>query len=857
MNGSEIKEQRHLTVSRILSSVSAVALLGGLITTGAIAQDQTKKDEKAKKDVTQLEEIVTVGTRSRGRSALDSPAPIDVISGSDFENQSSNDMSTLLRTVVPSYNVSAQPISDASTFVRPASLRGLAADHTLVLLNGKRRHRSAVINFYTAGDSNGAQGPDISVFPPVALKQVEVLRDGAAAQYGSDAIAGVMNFKLKDDNSGGTLEAKYGSTYAGDGDNLQVDGNVGLPFTSEGFVNLSASYSKASATDRSVQRADAAALTAAGIPDVPNPAQVWGSPKVDYDIKLIANMGVDLSDTMHFYAFGNFAKKKAENGLYYRNPNSRAGVYTTGSNALVADLDGIGTGISCPSFAAGDAAGLALISDNSTAVGANCFAFNEIFPGGFTPSLSGVVTDMSGVAGLRGTLESGMTYDVSFSAGTNKAAFTVDSINASYGPNTPRIMRAGTFRQSEQDLNVDLTYPVPVDAFYGDLMLAGGFEWRNETFEADAGDPESYDSGPLADQGFSGGSQGYVGLSNQASGVFSRSNIAFYLDSEAEIAQNFLLTGAVRWEHFQDFGDTANVKFSGRYDLTDWMTLRASYSTGFRAPTPGQANIVNVSSVLQNGVLVNSGIIPPTTPLAEQFGGKPLGPEKSNSYTIGTVLRLGGIDLTVDYFNVNVNDRITVSSFFSITSEEAALLESQGISGATSFANFRYYTNDFSTNTKGIDVVATKSIDWDEGVTNISLSANWTKTKVKHYTPGLLDNIRIRTLEEGMPHYRGNLTVTHHQGKWRGLARLNYYGKYFNGHLSYFELTPGAEMTVDLEVGYDVTDHVGIVVGASNLFNNYPDLNPYATGWGAKYPEFSPMGINGGSYYARLRYTFD
>ncbi len=836
-------------VSRVMNTASAVALMIGVVAGAAYAQDNQETDENTDQSAFQFEEIVTVGTRSQGRSALSSPAPVDVISGKDFENQADNDISNLLRTVVPSYNVSAQPISDASTFVRPASLRGLAADHTLVLLNNKRRHRSAVINFYTAGESNGAQGPDISVFPTIALKQVEVLRDGAAAQYGSDAIAGVINFRLKDDTEAGTLEAKYGSTYEGDGDNFLVSANKGFELGTDGFINISASYGESDPTDRSVQTDAAAQAAALGFPNVPNPAQVWGTPNVHYDFKSVVNMGVNISDTTRFYAFGNYAKKKATNGLYHRPVLSRGGVYTFGDNAAIIDLDGAG-GEACPTVAADDLAGLQGLS-------ANCWSLFKVYPGGFTPSLTGTVTDYSMVAGVEGELGSGLTYDISASYGRNKTGFTVDSYNASYGPDSETEMSAGAFVQNEVNLNADFTYPVAMDSLADDLMVAFGLEYRREEFESIAGHLHSYSVGPYGELGFGGSSQGYAGVNAAAAGSASRSNIAAYLDLEAQVTDSLLLTGALRWEDFDGFGSTTNTKLSARWDVTDNVGLRGSFSTGFRAPTPGQANVRNISSLLDAGNITLSGIVPPTDPLAVSVGGTELQPETSTSFTVGTVLTLGEIDLTVDYFNITIDDRISLSPFFDVDSPD--------------FANLRYYFNDFKTNTQGIDVVATYSVEMGEGTTSFALAGNWTDNKVKQSAS--LDPLRIRTIEDGTPAVRGNFTVSHVNAKWRALARANYFGSYYNGHISFTDMVPGAEMTFDLEVGYNITEKVGLVVGASNVFNNFPDEVPdeglpmttllgtdalFDTkgAWGAKYPEFSPMGINGGTYYVRVRYAF-
>lgn len=825
--------------TQVISSISMLALMGGVYGTSISAHAE---DEMV------MDEIVSLGTRSKGRSVKDSPAPVDVISGSDFENQSATDVSSMLRNLVPSYNVSAQPISDASTFVRPASLRGMAADHTLVLLNGKRRHRSAVINFYTAGESNGAQGPDVSVIPSIALQSIEVLRDGAAAQYGSDAIAGVINFRLKDSNEGGSIEAKAGSTYEGDGDNFQISANKGFSLGSDGYLNISASYSESDPTDRAVQTAAAAEAAALGFPDVPEKAQIWGTPRIHRDFKAVVNLGGDINDSTRFYAFGNYATKKATSGLYHRPVLSRGGVYTFGGDAAIIDLDGDG-GEACPTVLANDLAGLQGLTDN-------CWSLFKVFPGGFTPSLTGEITDVSAVGGFEGELESGLTFNISASAGRNEINFTVDSYNASFGPDSETVMSAGGFVQTEQNINADFTYPIATDSLVDDLMVAFGFEYRNEKFETKAGHEHSYAVGPYGELGFGGASQGYAGNNAAAVGISSRSNIAAYLDVEAEVTDSFLLTGAVRWEDFDGFGSTTNAKVSARWDIAEAFTLRSSFSTGFRAPTPGQSNVRNISSLLDAGNIILSGIIPPTDPLALSVGGAELQPEKSKNLSIGAVFSLGEIDVTVDYFDITLDDRISLSPFFDVDSPD--------------FANVRYYSNDFKTKTKGIDLVATYGVEMGEGMTDFSLAGNWTSNEVLESNS--LDALRIRTIEDGTPAIRGNLTISHANDKWRVMTRANYFGEYYNGHISFTDMVPSAEVTFDLEIAYNISDNMEIIAGASNVFNNFPDEVPNEglpmgeigypgvlfdtkSAWGAKYPEFSPMGINGGTYYIRFRYT--
>ncbi len=368
----------------------------------------------------ELNELVVVGSRTRPRTVTESMVPVDVIPVGEIAQQAETNIDFLLRTVVPSYNVNMQPISDAATITRPANLRGLAADHTLVLLNGKRRHRGAVITWLGGGLSDGAQGPDIGSIPGIALWQVEVLRDGASAQYGSDAIAGVLNFVLKDDRSGGAVEVKQGRFYEGDGNMLSVAGNFGVPLGESGFANFTVEYGNQDPTDRAIQRADAAALIAAGNYAVREPtAQIWGSPKVTDDLKVWLNMGNTFGDDEHAYAFGNIGSKEVDGGFFFRNPNTRGGVFSGdgGSTLLIGDvldaMDGVLDGSAgCPVVNivnnVPDPVALKQVFDDP-----NCFSFQEMFPGGFTPQFGGDVFDASVVAGLRGRSDGGLVWDAS------------------------------------------------------------------------------------------------------------------------------------------------------------------------------------------------------------------------------------------------------------------------------------------------------------------------------------------------------------------------------------------------------------------------------------------------------------
>ncbi len=389
------------------------------------------------------EETVVVGTRARPRSATASAVPVDVLSATDLVRRGAGDLKDQLRAVIPSFAVNTQPIQAASTVVRPAMLRNLAPDHTLVLVNGKRRHRSSVVEWHGGnGVAYGSQGPDISAIPAIALRQVEVLRDGAAAQYGSDAIAGVMNFQLKEAASGGAVELNTGMYGAGDGEGFQVAGNVGLPIGAAGFANISLEYGNSNPTDRAAPRSDAIALVAAGNPHVRSEhPQVWGDPDIDDDLKVFGNFGYSLPAGVQLYAHTNYASKAVTQGFFFRNPNTRLGVFSidSGRTLLIGDaLAAAGRGsANCPTVAVTnhvpDPVALQQVFDDP-----HCFSFQEVFPGGFTPQMGGTAADASLVGGVRGLTSGGFNWDLSGSLGMHASdLFIYDTVNASLGPASP------------------------------------------------------------------------------------------------------------------------------------------------------------------------------------------------------------------------------------------------------------------------------------------------------------------------------------------------------------------------------------------------------------------------------------
>ena len=806
------------------------------------------------------EEVVVVGTRATPRSILESAAPIDAIRPEDLLSQGPPSIYERLRTLVPSFAVNIQPISDASTLVRPAMLRNLAPNHTLILINGKRRHRSAVIDWNGGnGVSFGSQGPDLASIPAIALRRVEVLRDGAAAQYGSDAIAGVMNFLLRDDRSGGAVEFLSGvHGEAWDGETWNFAGNVGLPLGNAGFANLSLEYGGAAPTDRSVQRTDVADLIAAGNGHVRVPAQVWGSPDVDGDLKLFGNFGHLFRGGIQLYGHAGYASRTASGSFFFRNPNTRSGVFSAdgGRTLLIGDvLAARGAGSAgCPVVRVVDHVpepdALARVFADE-----NCFSFQERFPGGFTPTFGGSSADASVVWGLRRLSAGGVTWDASVSLGSHAATFFLeDTVNASLGLATPTDFDLGTNRQREVAVNLDVTRPL------GDrLHLAGGAEWRHEEYEIREGEPASWEVGPYAEQGFGAGSNGYSGYGPLAAGRWGRGSVAAYGDVELSGRRGrWLLGAALRAERFEDFGNTVNGKLSGRYRLRRGLSLRASVGTGFRAPTPGQQNSFNVSTkfdpILRD--LTERGTIPSISPVALLRGGGPLAPETSRNYSLGVLVERGDFTLTSDLFRVDLEDRLAVTSDFTLTPEEVEELLAAGVESARGLASFRFFTNDIATRTQGVDIVST----WTPRVlgreTRFSAVLNHTSTTVTWFNPEMLQvERRVREFESSLPRNRWNVSVTRRVGLAEVLARVGYYGAWFDWDSA--QTLFAGKPVADLEVSVPVSGRTTLAVGAQNVFNTFSDESPNAGDVGERYSEYTPWGFNGVFLYARLRYAWE
>ncbi len=855
------------TKYRATTLALAVSVALGTMPSYAAEAANTAKEE-------QVEKIVVVGSRGAPRSVSDSPVPVDLIGAEELERSGNTNMLELLKSTVPSFNVHEIPISDAASLIKPANLRGLSSDSTLILVNGKRRHRASVIALLGGGINDGAQGPDISVIPSSALKQVEILRDGAAAQYGSDAIAGVINFVLKDDADGGHVTARYGSYYEGDGDAMEISGNIGMPLTDDGFANISFQYKNSDATSRSVQRPDAQGLINAGNTVVSPLPQIWGSPEINDDITIFGNFGLDLGNDSEAYLFTNYSERDVRGGFYYRNPHIRGGVYSNddGKSLLIADIAQATNGAERTCEDVPITTGNVLTQPNyieNVANNANCFAFNKLLPGGFTPNFGGNIIDTAITFGTRGESNYGFMYDVSGSIGRNQSAYVIyDTLNASLGPDTPRDFEPGKHTQLEKTFNVDLNKDIDID-FMESLFIAGGYEWHSESFEVTAGDVASFTAGPYTKQGFGIGSNGFPGFKPVAAGVYSRQNWALYADVEARFTDRFMMGYALRYEDYSSFGSDTNYKITAQYELTDSLSFRGSVSTGFRAPTVGQANYSNVQTSLDGGNLVDSALLPPTNPIALELGGTELTPEESQSYTLGAVYNQGNFFMTVDYYNISVEDRISQSEKKTLTEPQKDKLKAAGVPNVDSIQQVSFFTNDFNTTTEGVDVIANYNAELMAGDTLFSIAYNYNETTVDKHSP-ITGDFTVSRLENDLPNHRATFTWSQSYENFSFFARANYYGEYQGVHVDYDATanTGEAAITLDAEFSYFVSDDLSLSIGAQNLLDqeatkiNFTEKGAADCGdcvnnqWGGVYYETSPFGFNGGFYYIKATYNF-
>jgi iron complex outermembrane receptor protein len=822
---------------RIISFAVLAAVLAstGLSFEAAVAQEG---DEL-------IEEIVTTGTRSaKQRSAGDSPVPVDVISAEDFSALGNTaDLTDNLKALVPSYT--ATPATgDGSAFVRPTSLRGTAPDQALVLVNGKRRHRSALVQFFAPAAGNGAHGVDIGMIPGMAVKRVEVLRDGAASQYGSDAIAGVLNFILKDDAEGGQLKLQYGEHFDGE-QSLHAGANIGLAVGDNGFVNATIEYVDNDALSRGIQRPDAQALIDGGRPEVGTDApfgdapltQTWGRPQTE-GVRFFVNSAFEINSSAELYARFSLAETEGRYRFFYRNPDTNA-AFTTG----------LAFGEGCPVCDPDDPNDKLSLREQGF-VG---------LPGGFTPFLDGDQDDSSFVVGVNGEFDSGMLYDLSFNYGKNELDYFLNNTaNPTLGPGDLQTLPqmdfdVGGYAQEEQTVNADFSIPMS-DA----INLAFGFEAREETFTAFSGEPNSF---------LGLGSSGFRGIEPKNAGDFKRDNVAIYADIEHDVSDQFLVQYAARYENFSDFGGTLNGKLAARFRVNDSFALRGAVSTGFHAPTPGQSNVSTIITTFDGttGLQVEEGLFPVNNPDVVAAGGTALTEEESLNISAGFTADIGDfVSITADIYKIEVDDRIYRTGNIPVPPQpgDDPNLPERSIS---------FYTNALDVEHEGIDIVATSSFDVG-AASSLDLALAYAYNKVDVTGQKLVSGIQpvgddlVEDIENNYPEHRWTLT-----GNWligeqfNIMGRVNFYGEHFDERGRIGAATdPSAEIDstyyVDLEAGWQFNENWRVVLGGSNIFDEFIDTigppNANRLSVGLQYPRRTVANYEGGSWYLKGIYSW-
>jgi iron complex outermembrane receptor protein len=874
----------HKLSQSIRRTLPAIAATSGLVlmSPSILAQDAEQTD------ITTFEQIVVTGSRGAPRSLADSPVPVDVFSESDLVSVPFADTNDILKTLVPSYSLTRQPISDGASFIRPASLRGMPTDKTLVLVNSKRRHRSALVQI----GGSGTQGPDVATIPASALKGVEVLRDGAAAQYGSDAIAGVINFILKDNDEGGSFSLNTGQYYEGDGEQITMTGNIGFSLGDKGFFSLSGEYSDSESTSRSQQYCENWACVDANDPNFlsgtsfdPTVAgysedtyiaglananlggedvvQPWGQPNSSA-VRLFFNTGYEISDNMKFYAFGNYSDSEGDGSFYHRYP-------------------GNGT------------------IENLRTEDGSLYSPLQKFPGGFTPRFFGEITDVSILSGLEGEFSNGMAYDFSGRFGSNEIQYTLkNTINPSMGPDSPTSFRPGDLINEELQFSADFSQYIDV-GLESELFFAFGLTYMEESYELIGNDVDSYTGGPYSGSdpwGFCEGqvattagleviaggstldcadssdavytvvgvgSNGFPGYSPAYSGKYERDMAGIYVDVSTDISDELFIQAAFRYEDYSDFGSELVGKFAFKYSLTNNFNMRGSAGTGFRAPTPGQQGTTNVSTRLPNGVPVATGLFPAISPVGQALGAEALRPETSVNFSIGITGNVDDLNLTLDFYNIALEDRFYAVSTLDVSTDPTTgeaydnflALDAAGVDGANTIGGVNYFQNAFDTTTTGFDFVATYPI----GDTLLTGSVNYNSTEIDSSDAAVsvyLNGEDQFDLENAIPQWRGVISAKHDFDMLTLLVRANIYGAYENATNSAGTDIQKYDPSVlfDVEANYQVSASLSISAGARNIFDSYPDKDEGDMCCGAIYWDSNIVDWQGGFYYARLNYVF-
>lgn len=840
---------------------------------------------------TESDEIVVTGTRRLDRTVTNSASPIDVISSTELVNQPTANLLDTIKNIVPSFYVPQNTISDASTFVRAPSLRGLPADEVLVQINGKRFNRSALVQVYSGGDTGlsfGSQGADISAIPSIAIKNLQVLRDGATAQYGSDAIAGVMNFGMRNDRRGIEVQARYGQFFD-DGDtrfdngiSRQLAATGGFGIGNAGFVTLAGEIYKDGGTSTGETRPLAVIFAeqnpdlADQLPHYPLPVQIWGS-SPQHGWKGMLNSGLDVSSNSRVYLTLLGAYNKGNQSFNYRSPISGTAIDETGVPRTLGRNGAFANPFyltPCPTGNATCPAG-AFVNDS------NNFLFTDIYPAGFTPRFVGVTKERWGNLGWKGEFDSGLTWDLSGTLAKNTLTLSMyDSLNATFGPESQTSFEFGTLSQKERNGNLDFTYPMNLGLF-SPVTLAWGAEYRKEIYGQTEGDPQSYGAGPYAAPqniyietspgvytfdrtvaGRSPGASGYGGTSPTYAGSWSQRSWGFYGAAEGDITNALSMGVAGRYEHYNTFGGSFVYKANAIYKVTPQLSARATIGTGFHAPSPGQSNNAILTTNFVAGEAVQTGTYPVGSPISQYFGATTLKPEKSRNYGAGVIFKpRSNLTFTVDGYVINVRGRIGVSQQFRVTA--ADIIAQPELAAVGEGGDVNYFTNATNTSTKGVDMVGTWRNELMGGNLSTTLAYNYNKSKVTKFDPEVISEAQRITAAHLSPNHRATLSANYVRGPWTFNARENYYS-WWRNELDFPGQKFGSRFTTDIDLSYTFMEHFTATVGANNLFNTRPEKIKHtdsnrifvltdSTADGQVYPRTGgPFGLNGGMWYVRL-----
>jgi iron complex outermembrane receptor protein len=865
-------------ISALAVTVSSTALFVAAANP-AFAQQDTPAQAAEAEEATGINAIIVTGTRRTDRTVADSTVPVDVISGEALLNSGTTETNKLLNQLVPSFNFPQPSLTDGTDSLRPATLRGLAPDQVLVLVNGKRRHQSALVNL-NGSVGRGSTAVDLNTIPPLAIERLEVLRDGAASQYGSDAIAGVINIQLKK-GIGGRAQATFGKyitemedvgqvdtvslttglsdnpviTYTGedrkrrDGDTYTFASNFGLPLGDSGYVNLTAEYKDRSPTNRSG-------------PDIRRNYFNAGDPLeatfnryahrygdgVSQDLNFFVNGGIEFSDAAEFYTFGSYGIRKGNGAGFYRR------------SADVRNRDW----------------------------SASTTTFVPIYADGFLPLIASEIVDISAAAGLRGAM-SGWDYDLSVVYGSNRLDYNIENtVNTSLGGAvSARQFDAGGLRSGQTSMNLDMRRDLDIGIGQS-VSLAVGGEYRNENYKIVPGELQSYVNGPFSAAPFNaaGGAQVFPGFRPANATDVSRDSFAGYIELDADLSDSLTMQLAGRYEHFSDFGDTINGKAAARYEIVDGVALRGSISTGFRAPSLAQQSFATTSTNNVGGVLIEVGTFPVSSPVAVALGAQALTPEKSVNLGGGvTFTPISGLSITADYYNIKINDRITLTENLTGT-DVLALLTSAGVTGVSSA---RFFINGIDTRTSGLDIVASYRVpEFGLGKFRVSVGYNLNNTKItdrRVFSGFTAQRLFARQesyrLTDGQPKNKLNATLDWDYNNLGMTLRTNRYGEVFlpsgfstSANNNNIALAPGdvpgdiflsPKWITDLEFRFKPVESVSVAFGANNVLDVYPDRLPFGTVDGVSYglnnsflpySSQSPFGFSGRFVYGRVSIDF-